>query len=267
MNENGWVTYSKNREGQHQHGLKLLSLWNDDWENEDIVLDIGCGTGELTKMIAERDSVKSVIGIDISANAIKYARQNNTVGGKTQYLVADALCFPETFSHFEKAFTKVFCNSALQWMDDKQKVFQNVSWCLKENGLFVVHVLRGEDPFSDVYHKALELPKWKNYLKDFQPTYCPFWGSLEDLTNMISKCDFKKYPRTLKPYSFVHSPATNEDHKAIIKPLMTHLDYIPRKLHEDFMEDCLKISVQASADTDDGVPIWHFDAINVKLKK
>ncbi|XP_070580432.1 uncharacterized protein [Ptychodera flava] len=267
MNDSNWEWYSNHRDSQQSVGLDLLSLWTDDWENGEIVLDIGCGTGELTKMIAERDNVKSVIGVDISANAIEFASKNNSVDGKTQYLVGDAMLLPETLSHFEKAFTKVYCNEALHWMEDKQTVLRNACWCLKETGSFLFHIDRVKSPFYNVYHKSIDLPKWMKYLKDFQPKFCPFLRSLKDLQDMISRSGFKKYPRTIERYHYSFSADTKDKHIGFLRPLMTHLDLIPASLHEDFLEDCFQIFQRASTKTEDGVLHWSAEAFHVKVYK
>ncbi|XP_070580445.1 juvenile hormone acid O-methyltransferase-like isoform X1 [Ptychodera flava] len=267
MNDTNWAWYANHREFQHTAGLKLLSLWRDDWENGDVVLDIGCGTGELTKTIAQRDNVKTVVGIDISANAIKFASKNNSVDGKTKYLVGDSMLLPETFSHFENTFTKVYCMAALHWMEDKQKVFQNARWCLKENGSFLVHVLRSENALTDVYYKSAELPKWMKYLKDFQPTFFPLVGTLESLQDLISQSGYKKYPYTIEPYSYSISANTKDKYTAFLKPLLTHLDFIPADLHDEFLEDCFQMFGRGSTNSEDSVFSWVFNGFDVKLIK
>ncbi|XP_070582098.1 malonyl-[acyl-carrier protein] O-methyltransferase 2-like [Ptychodera flava] len=268
MDEKSWALYSNHRDGQHNFGLRLLSMWEDDWKEGDNVLDIGCGTGELTKMIAERHNVNSVTGIDISATALEFAKQNNSVAGKTNYLVADAMSFQDTFIHFEKAFTKVFCNVALQWMENKGKVFHNAHWCLKQNGSLLVNVIRGENQsFPYVYNKIVTLAKWKKFFKDFQPKYCPFFGSSEDLDKLITRAGFKKYPRTIEICNLSISKETKEEHKAFMRPLLTHLDFIPVDLHDEFLEDCFQLFRQESAKGEDGRLVWHCDGFEVKLEK
>ncbi|XP_070580455.1 malonyl-[acyl-carrier protein] O-methyltransferase-like isoform X2 [Ptychodera flava] len=223
MNDTNWAWYANHREFQHTAGLKLLSLWRDDWENGDVVLDIGCGTGELTKTIAQRDNVKTVVGIDISANAIKFASKNNSVDGKTKYLVGDSMLLPETFSHFENTFTKVYCMAALHWMEDKQK--------------------------------------------DFQPTFFPLVGTLESLQDLISQSGYKKYPYTIEPYSYSISANTKDKYTAFLKPLLTHLDFIPADLHDEFLEDCFQMFGRGSTNSEDSVFSWVFNGFDVKLIK
>ncbi|XP_070532670.1 malonyl-[acyl-carrier protein] O-methyltransferase-like [Ptychodera flava] len=267
MNDTSWEFYSGHREEQHDAGLRLLSLWENDWEDGDIVLDIGCGTGELTKIIAERDNVKCVTGIDISAKAIEFAKQNNLIDGKIRYLVGDATILRDTLSHLEKAFTKVYCNAVLHWNENKEKVLQNVFWCLRENGSFVFNILRGEKlHLYDIYYGSIKMPKWMEYLQDFQPTFYPLFRSSEDFDALISRSGFKKYPRTLKDEMVIYSLDTKEKYKDYMVPLLKHLEFIPTELHDDFLTDCFSMFLR-DAHTVDGVPTLSLGIAVFKLQK
>ncbi|XP_070532685.1 juvenile hormone acid O-methyltransferase-like [Ptychodera flava] len=228
-------------------------------------------TIELSKFGYSADTKEEDKGLDISAKAIDFARQHNSVDGKIKYLVGDAMLLQDTFCHFEKSFTKVFSNTALQWMENKEKVFRNICWCLKDGGSCVINVLRGESmTFNNVYHRSTTLPKWMKYLEDFEPKYCPFFGSLEDFDDLLSPCGFKKYPRTIDEYTNILSLSTKEEHKDFLRPLLTHLDFIPEDLKEEFLEDCFQLFRRVSPNTEHkeyDALVWRFDTFDVKLEK
>ncbi|HEV2660926.1 MAG TPA: class I SAM-dependent methyltransferase, partial [Ktedonobacteraceae bacterium] len=75
-----------------EYGKGLLSLL--DPQPGEVILDLGCGTGHLTKTIAE--SGAHVIGTDSSASMIASAQQNYPA---IEFLVADARTYtaPATF--------------------------------------------------------------------------------------------------------------------------------------------------------------------------
>lgn len=56
-------------------------------------LDVGCGTGELTRAILEHSAPESVDGFDLSEAYITYARERSA-GSVATYAVADALSLP-----------------------------------------------------------------------------------------------------------------------------------------------------------------------------
>ena len=91
------------------------------------ILDLGCGTGQLTQKIAE--SGADVVGLDASPDMIGQARQNYP---RLRFMLADAAAL-----QFENEFDAVFSNAALHWMLDPSGVVAGVARALKTGGRFV----------------------------------------------------------------------------------------------------------------------------------
>ena len=91
------------------------------------ILDVGCGTGQLTNEIAS--SGATVVGIDASPEMIGQARQNYP---KLRFVLGDAAAM-----QFESEFGAVFSNAALHWMLDPAAVAQSMIRALKPGGRLV----------------------------------------------------------------------------------------------------------------------------------
>jgi ubiquinone/menaquinone biosynthesis C-methylase UbiE/uncharacterized protein YbaR (Trm112 family) len=89
----------------------------------DLFLDLGCGTGNVLKL--GNKYFKRAIGVDISFNMLKAARQNNL-----EVVQADVLSLPFHSSLFD--VVSVF--SVLHHIYDYQKVFAQISRVLKRGG-------------------------------------------------------------------------------------------------------------------------------------
>jgi trans-aconitate methyltransferase len=116
------------------------------------ILDIGCGTGQLTAAIAETGA--TVLGLDSSPEMIGQARQNYP---RLQFVLEDAAAM-----RFDAEFDAIFSNAALHWMLDAEAVVVNMSRALKPGGRLIAefggkgnilriqeairHVLAGYDP-------------------------------------------------------------------------------------------------------------------------
>lgn len=70
---------------------------------KDRVLDLCCGTGELTTVIASKELVEDLVGIDISKPAIEIAR-TKTPGMPITFMTASADDLPLNPSRFDKCF-------------------------------------------------------------------------------------------------------------------------------------------------------------------
>ena len=71
--------------------------------NEDRILDLCCGTGDLTTIIAGKGFIEDLVGVDISEHAIEIARTKNQYIPVT-FIRASANDLPLDSSRFTKCF-------------------------------------------------------------------------------------------------------------------------------------------------------------------
>lgn len=88
------------------------------------ILDLGCGTGQLTQKIAERGA--EVVGFDSSPEMIGQARQNFP---KIRFLLGNG-----AHMSFSGEFDAVFSNAALHWMTDADSVIRGIAAALRPGG-------------------------------------------------------------------------------------------------------------------------------------
>jgi len=91
------------------------------------ILDVGCGTGQLTAEIASRGA--QVVGLDSSTNMLGQARQNYP---GQEFVLADATSF-----RFPEPFDAVFSNAALHWVKDAEAAVESAALALRPGGRFV----------------------------------------------------------------------------------------------------------------------------------
>jgi malonyl-CoA O-methyltransferase len=91
------------------------------------VLDIGCGTGQLTVALAARFPQAEVVGLDLAPGMIEAAKKRGD--NNVKFIVGDG----EELSG-EREWDLVVSNAALQWMD-AARTFDGVARLLKPKGL------------------------------------------------------------------------------------------------------------------------------------
>ena len=109
--------YNEKHSFVYQYGEGLIKLL-DPKENQRI-LDLGCGSGQLTSKINE--FAKKTVGIDKSAEMIMDAKSKFP---NIEFQVADASNF-----RFNEKFDSIFSNATLHWVKD----FKGAIKCMYEN--------------------------------------------------------------------------------------------------------------------------------------
>ncbi|AFZ02819.1 class I SAM-dependent methyltransferase [Calothrix sp. PCC 6303] len=127
MLTNQWNTnlYEDKHAFVWKYGEDLINLLSPQAGEE--ILDIGCGTGQLTAKIAEAGA--NVFGVDADFKMIEKAKLNYP---NLSFAVADARNI-----NLEKSFDKVFSNAVLHWINQPDLVIQSIFQVLKPGGSFV----------------------------------------------------------------------------------------------------------------------------------
>jgi trans-aconitate 2-methyltransferase len=92
------------------------------------ILDVGCGTGHLTKKIADAGAI--VTGMDSSENMIAAARADYP---GIEFVQADVTDFS-----FEEKYDAVFSNATLHWVTKAEQAIICMARALKSSGRFAV---------------------------------------------------------------------------------------------------------------------------------
>ena len=107
------------------YGENLLQLLKP--QQSERILDLGCGTGQLTAKIA--DFGAEVIGIDSASEMIEQAQQNYP---QLQFKVGDAKNF-----ELSQPVDAVFSNAVLHWIPQADEVIASIRESLKIGGRFI----------------------------------------------------------------------------------------------------------------------------------
>jgi trans-aconitate 2-methyltransferase len=97
-------------------------------EGGETVLDAGCGSGRVTKILLERLPDGRVIGVDASPKMIDAAREA-LPADRTELIVSDLLDLDLT-----EAVDVVFSNATLHWILDHRRLFERLYAALRPGG-------------------------------------------------------------------------------------------------------------------------------------
>ena len=127
MNKGCWDagTYDQvSRLVQYRWGKQVLELRK--WRGNEIVMDAGCGSGLLTKQLAKKVPRGKVYAVDIDSNMIKQAKNNLRFFNNVEIVLSIF-----TDIKLPRKVDVIFSNSALHWVQDHRKAFQNFWEMLK----------------------------------------------------------------------------------------------------------------------------------------
>ena len=137
------------------------------------VLDLGCGTGQLSAQIAAAGA--EVVGIDLSAEMIEAAREQFP---NLSFAVGDAREFS-----FAEPFDAVFSNAALHWVKPPEEALACIASCMGPGGRFVAE-LGGARNIATISRALID----QLAARDFHPQspwYFPRLGEYAQLVEQV----------------------------------------------------------------------------------
>jgi trans-aconitate 2-methyltransferase len=95
------------------------------------VVDLGCGTGELTRVVHQQLQAAETIGIDSSEAML----------AKSEAHAGDGVSFRQLdIAQLDGRYDVVFSNAALHWLDDHHALLETLSRCVAPGGQIAIQV-------------------------------------------------------------------------------------------------------------------------------
>jgi malonyl-CoA O-methyltransferase len=135
------------------------------------ILDIGCGTGNYTRLLRDKFPAAKIKAIDISERMINIAKRK-LFGSGVEFIVADA----EEINLIE-GFDLITSNACLQWFADPETALKNYSNILNAGGTISFSVF-GPATFRQLHQAIADLFKKKISISS---TFFFSWDRLSEI--------------------------------------------------------------------------------------
>ena len=115
-------------------------------QSGDAILDLGCGTGELTAYLAGLVGPQGkVVGVDPDQERLQLARLSHRNAKNLSFVDGNATTISKIFP--AESFDIIFSNYVIHWIPDKAKAFRNMFTCLKPGGKIALVYISHLTPF------------------------------------------------------------------------------------------------------------------------
>jgi trans-aconitate methyltransferase len=159
-----------------QLGKDVVQLLNP--QRDERILDLGCGTGDLTNEIAK--SGATPFGIDFAASMIDTARRKYP---DIQFEVEDAVNYRTS-----QRFDAIFSNAALHWMKQASEVMETVWYALQPGGRFIAEFGGKGNVESIIQSISTALAEYGKSDPERNPWYFP---SIGEYSSLLEKQGFR----------------------------------------------------------------------------
>jgi trans-aconitate 2-methyltransferase len=209
---------------------------------DEVVLDLGCGTGRITQELRRRLPRGQLVGADRSENMVETASAWLRAHAPGTWVVqADGAALP-----FRRAFDAVFSTATFHWILDHAALFRSIITALKPGGRLVAQcggganlaVLRGR---ADRLRSAPRIAPWFDEWPE--PWY---YADVESTQRRLESAGFVEIDVSLEeaPTPFPDADAFKEFIATVcVRPYLDRLPVDERKI---FLNE---LTIAAAADT------------------
>jgi trans-aconitate 2-methyltransferase len=199
--------------------LERLPLAGDE-----LVIDVGCGTGRLTEKLLDRLPRGRAIAIDVSSNMLQVARGflRPRFGDRVQLVLADASDLPAA-----GVADAIFSTATFHWVRDHPRLFHSLYAALKPGGRVVAQCGGGPN-IARLHERTAVLMRAPSFAKYFTSWEEPWeFADAATTARRLEEAGFVDVRTSLVP-----SPVIQPDASAyrtfittvICRPHLAHLD-------------------------------------------
>jgi trans-aconitate 2-methyltransferase len=179
---------------QERWGEELIDRirWNPTYK---VIMDAGCGTGRVTKILAQKVGIKGTIyAVDVDPNMVKKAKVNLASVENVFVIQSDIVnvSLPEKVN-------VIFSNAALHWISDHRKLFSHF-WELLTNTLHTKKKSEGLllaqcggygnlSKVRRILNQMIKLDDFECHFHDWQVPW--YFAKPEDTEKLLSEIGFE----------------------------------------------------------------------------
>ena len=223
-------SYDAVADPQEEWGREVLARL--DLNGDETVLDAGCGSGRVTRLLLDRLPDGRVIGVDGAPSMIAHAREQLAgYGDRIELIVSDLnqLVLPAPVD-------AIFSNATFHWILDHEQLFARLHEALRPGGQFEVQ-FGGQDNVAE-WKRAIEAAegyeRFSAYLRGMPDTYN--FASVGDTHSRLESAGFEVEAVWLE-----NRTVTPPDPGAFVRAvgLAKHMKELPASLHDEFADAVL----------------------------
>lgn len=187
MPHNGFA-YDKSSQTQFEQGTRLLDqiMFRDGMK----ILDVGCGNGQITLELFNRNKTCKIDAFDISASQIEVAKKRRNEKSispeNVNFYVMNALELEG-----EQEYDLVFSNATMHWITESEKMYSLLHKVLKPGGQLAVHQ-GGKGSYAGLHaavKQAIINLKYEKFYEGWE--YPIFYPSRDELEVLLEGLGFE----------------------------------------------------------------------------
>jgi len=226
--------YARHSSAQFRWAQELIEKMGVD--GSESLLDIGCGDGKITALLAQTLENGRAVGIDASDNMIGFAKATFS---KKDYPNLSFKHMDASKLSFQNEFDLVFSNSALHWIKDHGPVLKGICRALRRNGrVFMSFGGKGNiDTIVPIIDQLVQEPEWAGYFQNLVLTWA--FHDAQDYRSWVVDAGLTPIRVELVPKDMVH-----EDRAALEGWFRTawhpYMACLPEEKRDEFMGELVR---------------------------
>lgn len=236
-NNHSWdaQTYDKiSSDVQLEWGRKLLE--KRGWVGNEIVMDAGAGSGNLTKILCDKVPHGKVYAIDADSNMVQHAKSNLS-GYKNVQVIHSSM----EKVNLPTEVDVIFSNAALHWVVDQEGVFSHFWRLLKPNGGELLLDYGGHGNFErvlSIIFKLKQSDQFKGHFVNWKQSW--YFPKPYETEKLLHKLRFRDIQVNLSSQTTIFSDRQSLAtfvRTVIMKPILSYLPDDKKK--EQFLDALL----------------------------
>jgi trans-aconitate 2-methyltransferase len=222
-------TYDRVAHPQEEWGREVIDRL--ELTGTEAVLDAGCGSGRVTKLLLDRLPQGRVVGVDASPSMIARARES--LGGGVELIVSNLLDL-----ELREPVDVVFSNATFHWILDHRRLFERLHAALRPGGRMEAQCggIGNTEEFLNSVEGVNGDERFAPYLRGITSVWN--FASPGDTEMRLSGAGFEEARCWLED-----RPVQPREPRGFLEAvcLGPHLDRLPPELRESYIDAALEV--------------------------